>query len=160
MSNLYAVLNVPPDADRTTVRSSFRTLALRFHPDHGGDAQRMEAVIDAWAILGHPERRAAYDLTLAVQRGTLRRRKTDKPLPTPVVAEAPVVDTLSYGRYAGWTIEALVEHDPDYLEWLRRSPGGRAFWTQIEAALADLAARTPVPPSPIRTRSRGWRKSP
>jgi DnaJ-class molecular chaperone len=66
VSNLYAVLNVPADADRTTVRASFRTLALRFHPDHGGDAQRMEAVIDAWAILGHPERRAAYDLTLGL----------------------------------------------------------------------------------------------
>jgi curved DNA-binding protein CbpA len=151
VSNLYAVLNVPADADRTTVRASFRTLALRFHPDHGGDAQRMEAVIDAWAILGHPERRAAYDLTLAVQRGTLRRRKTDRPLPTPVVAEAPGPDTLSYGRYTGWTIEALAEHDPDYLEWLGRSPGGRVWQTRIDAALtARMVVPAPTPQRPKR----------
>jgi curved DNA-binding protein CbpA len=155
--NFYAILNVPPDADRTTIRASFRTLARRFHPDHGGDAQRMEAVIDAWAILGHADRRAAYDRTLAVQRGTLRRRKTDRPLPTPAVAEAPGADTLSYGRYAGWTIEALADHDPDYLEWLRRSPGGHVWWQRVELVLADRAARMPVPPPPVRRRTRLWR---
>jgi hypothetical protein len=113
----------------------------------------MEAVIDAWAILGHPERRAAYDLSLAVQRGTLRRRKTDGPVPTPVMAEAPGPDTLSYGRYAGWTIEALVEHDPDYLEWLGRSPGGRLWQRRIDAA---LTARIVVPPATPTRPKRFW----
>jgi curved DNA-binding protein CbpA len=154
---LYAVLNVPRDADRMTIRASFRTLARRIHPDHGGDAQRMEAVIDAWAVLGHADRRAAYDRTLAVQRGTLRRRKTDRPLPTPAVAEAPGADTLGYDRYAGWTIETLADHDPDYLEWLRRSPGGHVWWQRIELVLVDRAARTPAPPPPVRRRTRLWR---
>jgi curved DNA-binding protein CbpA len=156
--NFYAVLNVPRDADRTTIRASFRTLARQCHPDHGGDLQRMEAIIEAWAVLGHAERRAAYDRTLAVQREILRRPGTAMTVDT-LATQVRRPDTLGYGRYAGWTIEALADQDPDYLEWLRRSPGGRVWWKRIEVALADRAARMPVRPPPVRRRTRLWRLS-
>jgi hypothetical protein len=67
------------------------------------------------------------------------------------VVEAPGADTLSYGRYAGWTIEALAEHDPDYLEWLGRSPGGRAWQTRIDAVLTGrIVVPAPAPQRPRR----------
>jgi hypothetical protein len=43
---------------------------------------------------------------------------------------------LDFGRYAGWSLRQLAAHDPDYLEWLVRSPGGRQYRGQITALLA------------------------
>ena len=60
---------------------------------------------------------------------------------------------LDFGRYAGWTIPDLAKHDPDYLEWLRRTPIGRPFTAQIDQVLAARATVTTAPP-PGR---RGWR---
>jgi curved DNA-binding protein CbpA len=157
VSNLYDVLNVPPDADRAAIRASFRTLARRYHPDHGGDPLRMHAIIDAWAVLGRADRRAAYDRTISLERGGLRRRVSVASPDASMGTQVRDPDTLDYGRYTGWTIEALADHDPDYLEWLRRSPGGRAWQKRIEVALADRAARMPVPPPSVRSRRRRWR---
>jgi hypothetical protein len=62
----YDVLGVVPAADAATVRQAYVTLARRHHPDRpGGDAARMRAVNDAWAVLGDPIRRADYDRALA-----------------------------------------------------------------------------------------------
>jgi hypothetical protein len=64
--SLYEVLGVPPSADPATVRRAYLDLARQHHPDrHGGDAARMRAVNEAWAVLSDPERRARYDRSLA-----------------------------------------------------------------------------------------------
>ena len=61
----YEVLGVGPAVDHATLRQAYLDLARRHHPDHaGGDAARMRAINQAWAVLGDPERRARYDLTL------------------------------------------------------------------------------------------------
>jgi curved DNA-binding protein CbpA len=145
MRDLYAVLQVAPDADHDTIRSSFRVLARQSHPDFGGDARRMQAITEAWATLGRPDRRTDYD-----QRRTAEMTSQQDGAATATQAGSP--DTLDYGRYKGWTIEALARHDPDYLEWLRRSPGGRSWRTRIDAVLADRTARVLVTPPPARRR--------
>jgi len=43
--------------------------------------------------------------------------------------------TLDFGRYAGWTLAALVRADPDYVEWLARAPVGMKYRTEIYALL-------------------------
>jgi hypothetical protein len=68
---------------------------------------------------------------------------------------------LDFGRYAGWTVGRLVDHDPDYLEWLARTPIGRRLTSEIEAALArreSAAAALRPTPQPQRHRSfiRPW----
>src|SRR5207248_3143350 len=47
---------------------------------------------------------------------------------------------LDFGPYTGWTIEALADHDPAYLEWLVRTPSGWRHATDIRAALARHTA--------------------
>jgi curved DNA-binding protein CbpA len=146
MRDLYAVLHVPPDADHNAIRASFRILSRQSHPDFGGDAHRMQAISEAWATLGRPDRRIAYDGHRADERAT-------HPGATNVAATpAAEPDTLDFGRYQGWTIEAMAHQDPDYLEWLRRSPSGRSWRTRIDLVLADRAARTPIPPAPAKRR--------
>jgi DnaJ domain len=61
----YDVLGVPASATQAEVRAAYRAAARDHHPDTGGDAGRMRALNVAWAVLGDPVRRAAYDRALA-----------------------------------------------------------------------------------------------
>ncbi|HLZ68923.1 MAG TPA: J domain-containing protein [Dehalococcoidia bacterium] len=69
MENLYAILGVETSASAEEIRAAYRSLAQRFHPDHNphdlAAAQRMQEINEAFAVLNAPERRRAYDATLA-----------------------------------------------------------------------------------------------
>ena len=133
----YATLGVSRDAPHDVIRGNYRRLALRWHPDAGGDPRRMQQLSEAWAVLSRAERRKEYDRLVAEARVG--------PPTGPTPATSPPdrdLDTLDYGRYQGWTIRALAVHDPDYLEWLRRSPSGRVWKARIDLALESV--RTPV----------------
>jgi curved DNA-binding protein CbpA len=66
--NHYEVLGVRPGAPADEIRRAYLTEARRHHPDLEADPdrrrdaeRRMQRVNEAWAVLGHPDRRAAYD---------------------------------------------------------------------------------------------------
>lgn len=61
--NLYRILHVQPDAPEEIIQSSYRTLMmkLRRHPDLGGDHYTATLINEAYAVLGDPAKRAAYD---------------------------------------------------------------------------------------------------
>jgi broad specificity phosphatase PhoE len=42
---------------------------------------------------------------------------------------------LDFGHYAGHTIEELAEIDPDYLQWLERTPSGHRYRAEIQRVL-------------------------
>lgn len=157
--NYYQILMVDPSADADILAVVHRRLAQRYHPDMdpGEDApQRMLEINQAYDVLRNPERRARYDQELAARRD---RRNADryvkKPTdPGPVytgasamsgtsafgeagppprgVARGSIVD---FGRYKGWSLGQIAAHDPDFLEWLERSPGGRQYRAEIAALL-------------------------
>jgi curved DNA-binding protein CbpA len=156
--NYYQVLMVDSAADADILAVVHRRLAQRFHPDldPGDDArQKMLEINQAYDVLRNPERRAKYDQELAVRRD---RRNSDRYMkrptdPAPVgaatiaspdrpygeagppprgVARGSVLD---FGRYKGWSLGQIAAHDPDFLEWLERSPGGRQHRAEIAALL-------------------------
>lgn len=61
----YAVLGVARDADAAAIKSAYRALAKKLHPDlHPGDAKgeaRFKAVTAAYDLLGDAERRRRFD---------------------------------------------------------------------------------------------------
>ena len=64
--SLYQQLGVTADVDLITLRRAYRRRALECHPDRtDGDAHVMAALNAAWAVLSDPNRRAAYDRTIA-----------------------------------------------------------------------------------------------
>jgi len=71
--NYYIVLGVTPDADRDTIRSAFRGLARRYHPDagEGSSAVRFREILAAYETLNDPHRRADYDRTLRTMRASV-----------------------------------------------------------------------------------------
>jgi len=63
--DFYELLEVERSADDKTIKSSFRRLAMRYHPDKNpGDAEaegRFKQINAAYAVLSDPQKRAAYD---------------------------------------------------------------------------------------------------
>lgn len=73
--DLYQLLQVDPAAEQEVVQAAFRRLASKYHPDKNPseDAhRRMQELNEAYAVIGDPARRAAYDrqrqIALAAQR--------------------------------------------------------------------------------------------
>ncbi|MEM7778919.1 MAG: molecular chaperone DnaJ [Pseudomonadota bacterium] len=61
----YQTLEVTRDADGATIKSSYRKLAMKFHPDRNpGDTEaeaKFKALGEAYECLKDPQKRAAYD---------------------------------------------------------------------------------------------------
>ena len=78
MLDLYTVLGLSRRATSDEIKAAYRALAKRYHPDaNAGDMEgewRTKEINRAYAILGDPEARAAYDRELARQRAAARRR--------------------------------------------------------------------------------------
>jgi len=69
--NYYQVLQVDPLADPEVVDAAFKRLALKYHPDTSTESDahdRMRELLVARELLTHPERRAAYDRWLGIER--------------------------------------------------------------------------------------------
>jgi curved DNA-binding protein CbpA len=138
----YAVLGISTDSDSETIRDAYRRLARRFHPDTGGDAHSMSLINKAWAELGDPDRRAAYDRRTGIEQPV---KITAGEAPPEAEAGSPLTSrmmtgtgtVLDFGRYEGWTIDQLAKHDPEYLLWLERTPVGRPLQAEIQAVMAD-----------------------
>lgn len=168
MRDPYEVLQVQRRAEPEVIRAAFRALARKYHPDFGGDSARMVEITEAYAVLGRVDRRAAFDAQPTMPKD---RRLTDQATTTQASWQPTRTDpaarttpssgsTIDFGRYAGWTVGALVDHDPDYLEWLARTPVGRRLTVEIEQALAQRAAQSaalrPSPKPQRRSFIRPW----
>jgi hypothetical protein len=77
----YEVLGVGPAATAEEIKRAYRRQARLHHPDVAeADARGMRALNEAWAVLGNPDRRRAYD----------RAMGTSEPVrPAPPASEAP-----------------------------------------------------------------------
>jgi hypothetical protein len=104
----------------------------------------MAEINAAYAIVRTPDERRRYDLERLNAVGPGRA-----PAP-PIVVEPPSrfdslarrvglsgtatsdgSSILTFGRYAGWSLRALVRHDPDYLRWLMRHSSGVRYRREI-----------------------------
>ena len=85
--NYYILLGISQDADANTIRSAFRTLARRYHPDagEGSSADRFREILTAYETLNDPRRRWHYDRALQERRVPVRL--VVEPLRTQAVPE-------------------------------------------------------------------------
>src|SRR5690606_18662412 len=68
MANYYETLKVSPNASSVEIKSAYRRLARKLHPDknNGSEdtARAFAAIAEAYEILSDPQDRAAYDRRL------------------------------------------------------------------------------------------------
>ncbi len=64
-NDYYDVLGVSKDSDPGTIKSSYRKLAMKFHPDKNpGDVEaekKFKEISEAYEVLSNPEKKEAYD---------------------------------------------------------------------------------------------------
>jgi hypothetical protein len=57
----YATLGADADATQSEIERLYKLLAVRYHPDRGGDEEEMKALNEAYGVLRDEARRRAYD---------------------------------------------------------------------------------------------------
>ena len=84
MESHYRTLGVSPQSSQAEIRLAFRELILKHHPDRAAatlhdqagtridgeeEGPTVQALNEAWEVLGHETTRAEYDSQLATDRG-------------------------------------------------------------------------------------------
>lgn len=59
-TNHFNTLEVSPHSSDADIKTSWRKLALKHHPDKGGDKQLFQELNNAYEILRDPEKRAEH----------------------------------------------------------------------------------------------------
>ena len=106
--DLYSALGVGPDASPEEIRGAYRQAARASHPDlNPGDttaAERFKRVQLAYEVLGEPQRRAAYDASVAPVSPSSSLDPPSRPdHPPPPSPDLPV----SLARELGETVRAI-----------------------------------------------------
>ncbi|KAF4658172.1 DnaJ (Hsp40), sub A, member 4 [Perkinsus olseni] len=57
----YDILGVSKDATTAEIKKAFRKLAIKNHPDKGGDAEKFKEITRAYEVLSDDEKRQKYD---------------------------------------------------------------------------------------------------
>jgi DnaJ family protein A protein 2 len=60
-TELYKCLGLGKDATQSEIKKAFRKLALKKHPDKGGDPEEFKKIQAAYEVLGDAEKREKYD---------------------------------------------------------------------------------------------------
>jgi DnaJ family protein A protein 2 len=65
MSDYYAILGVDKDSSTEDIKQSYKKLAMKHHPDKGGDSDTFKKISEAYETLSDPHKREAYDNPMA-----------------------------------------------------------------------------------------------
>ncbi len=122
----YAILGIPSDADQETIRSSYRNLVRRYHPDAGSGSspEKFRHVVEAYETLSDPQRREAYDRTLRRDPEPVRVRVHPKMRPEPLIRRSPFDPPFAVPLYGVFDFDDLFE---ELIESLQR-PFFRSPW--------------------------------
>jgi preprotein translocase subunit Sec63 len=90
LATYYDILRVPQQAAPGGVRTAYRSLAQRYHPDKlpgNPEAVKVMAMLnEAYDVLSDPDKRARYDQSIAQAQELAASRS--RPMPLPEVEEA------------------------------------------------------------------------
>ena len=58
----YSTLGVARGASQDEIKKAYRSLAMKHHPDRGGDEKKFKEVEEAYRILSDPDKKSVYDM--------------------------------------------------------------------------------------------------
>ncbi len=78
--NYYAILGVTPDSDAQEVKSAYRKLARKFHPDvnkESGSVEKFKDITEAYEVLSDEKKRREYDLLNGFYKTSKQKVKSE-----------------------------------------------------------------------------------
>merc|ERR1719428_1684600 len=60
-TKFYKLLEVEKGADTPEIKKAYRKLAVKHHPDKGGDPEKFKEITRAYEVLSDSEKRSKYD---------------------------------------------------------------------------------------------------
>lgn len=60
-TKFYTLLGVDKNAGESEIKKAYRKLAMKNHPDKGGDPEKFKEITAAYEVLSNPEKRQIYD---------------------------------------------------------------------------------------------------
>tara|TARA_B100001094_G_scaffold331814_1_gene401484 strand:+ start:28674 stop:29795 length:1122 start_codon:yes stop_codon:yes gene_type:complete len=60
-TKLYDILDISPNANENEIKKAYRKLAVKHHPDKGGDSEKFKEISSAYETLSNSEKRQKYD---------------------------------------------------------------------------------------------------
>lgn len=109
--DLYAVLGIDDSADSREIKSAYRKLSLKHHPDKGGDEAIFKKITAAYEVLSDGDKRALYEAggMEAVQKGTGGRDPFGRPIGVQKGHDVSVtVDVPLEDMYKGGSVSAAI----------------------------------------------------
>ena len=76
----YKELGIPRNATKSEIKSAYRLLAKKYHPDTGGSNDKFLAIKLAWETLNDPQKKILYDKNLCFQEKSDLNRFQDMSL--------------------------------------------------------------------------------
>ncbi len=80
--NYYEILGIKPDATDNEIKSAFRKLARKWHPDVAGNSKdvvnKFKEINEAYEILSNPEKRKKYDTLRGIFTQTKNKSSENK----------------------------------------------------------------------------------
>jgi curved DNA-binding protein len=61
MTNYYQILGIEKTASDDEIKRAYRKMAMRHHPDRGGDQSEFQKIQEAYSVLSDPAKRQQYD---------------------------------------------------------------------------------------------------
>ena len=62
MKDYFNILGVGADASEEDIKRAYRTLAMKHHPDRGGDQAKFQEIQEAYSVLTDPQKRAEWEM--------------------------------------------------------------------------------------------------
>ena len=75
----YSILGVKENADQEEIKKAYKKLAMKHHPDRGGDTKLFQSISQAYDTLSDPDKRSQYDAERNGTGGVQFHFTTDNP---------------------------------------------------------------------------------